>query len=84
MVYLETSAGEYPQASDVAEWEDLLELDLLVLGDSDGSWVDTWGAADKARHTYAVMDADRYIVWRQDDGSQATVDDLAAAVDLAY
>ena len=80
---LETAARDLPDAEYLAEWIELVELDsVTVWADFDGSFAETWGADDNARHTYAVLDADGIIVWRQADGTAATLDELAAAVAL--
>ena len=83
-VLIETADGALPDGDGVAAFEERLGLDALhVLGDYDGTWIETWAAQNTARHSYAVMDADRVIVWRKDDGNVSSVEELAEAVKLA-
>ena len=56
--------------------------DWHTVADVDGEWLEKWGGADgTSQHSYWVLDADGAVTWRAIDGSSASVDAIADAIE---
>ena len=78
MVVTQDATGVNAGAESAARVTEEMDLVWTVLGDQEGTWVETWGASDEGvpQHSYTLVDASGRLLWRRADGSKTSVDEV--------
>ncbi|MFT5685975.1 MAG: hypothetical protein ACI8RZ_006930 [Myxococcota bacterium] len=83
-VLTEDTQANPADADDCADFIDFTGVTFPVLGDAEGDWLSTWGAAGgTSQHSYTILNTDGTIAWRLDDGSSSSVSELSAMMEEA-
>jgi hypothetical protein len=75
LVVTQDASGVNAGEESVARVTDQMGLTWTVLGDHEGTWVETWGSADDGvpQHSYSLLDPGGRLLWRRADGSKTSV-----------